>query len=53
MTCELKDILYDVKYVDLDKKPDWFLPRILFSFFLFFHVNLQHCLAYVDNIKLK
>jgi glutathione S-transferase len=25
MTCELKDIVYDVKYVDLDKKPDWFL----------------------------
>lgn len=23
MTCELKDIVYDVKYVDLDKKPDW------------------------------
>lgn len=25
MTCELKDIVYDVKYVDLDKKPDWFV----------------------------
>ncbi|KAG0624663.1 hypothetical protein M758_3G265400 [Ceratodon purpureus] len=25
MTCELKGLLYDVKYVDLDKKPDWFL----------------------------
>lgn len=23
MTCEIKDIVYDVKYVDLEKKPDW------------------------------
>ncbi|XP_073385633.1 glutathione S-transferase DHAR2 isoform X2 [Physcomitrium patens] len=25
ITCELKNIAYDVKFVDLDRKPEWFL----------------------------
>jgi len=32
MTCELKDIVYDVKYVDLDKKPDWLVSFESLSF---------------------